>query len=509
VTAIREPATNSSSPGPLAATSGPRAAAAQRRRQRRLALFSALAFTAVLIVGTGLRLWRLGVSPAWQWDEAVYYRVSMNVQHGVLGEHTLYQLGFEPFLYQPPFYFLLLSRWFDLIGASIYHARLFGVMLTAVMQAVLFRLLWKLHGPATALFAIIPVVFDGWLLYIERVSYMENALMALIVTGLLLYQCALEKPSWWRFALAGSIIGFAGSFKQTGVYVLLSVLLCWLVSRRAHKEHLLLVAVAVTVMATYVIVMVRVFDVRHHDWYIGQSTTQVRRVLGLQHSGGTLTSAGGLLHLLAAQYRFFIPSVVLALAAFIIVARRVLQCYRARNWRPAQGNALLFSWLATGIVVFGLSSLKFPQYFALILIPAYCYLWTEVARWDRPLIWKRVVVATAVVAGVGSFLPTVPAFSGNSLAEVQQYAATRIPAKDTIVTEQSIGDLIQQQWCTVEVATKCLKQAQYAITWRTYLQSSFHEGNAAFHELMTGAVPVKSFSGTVGTATVWKLPPQQ
>ena len=239
--------------------------------------------------------------------------MSLNVQHGLLSEHSLYGVPWEPFLYQPPFYFLLLSRWFSILGASIWHARLLGVILTAAMQALLFRLLWKIHGPATAFFAILPVLFDGWLLYIERVSYMENALMLLIVTGFLLYQRALEKPGWLRFALAGAVIGFTGSFKQTGVYVLLAVLLCWLVTRRAHKGHLLLVGVAVVVMITYVVVMVRLYDVPHHDWYIGQSTTQVRRVLGLQHSGGTLTSPGGVLHLLAAQYRFFIPSVLLAL----------------------------------------------------------------------------------------------------------------------------------------------------------------------------------------------------
>jgi hypothetical protein len=274
-----------------------------------------------------------------------------------------------------------------------------------------------------------------------------------------------------------------------------------------HKGHLLLVGVAVVVMITYVVVMVRLYDVPHHDWYIGQSTTQVRRVLGLQHSGGTLTSPGGVLHLLAAQYRFFIPSVLLALAAFVTVARRVLQCYRARNWTPAQGNALLFSWLVTGIIVFGLSSLKFPQYFALILLPAYCYLWTEVARWDWQQARKRVVMGTAVLAGLGSFLLTVPAFSVNSLAQVQQYAASQIPAGSIVVTEQSIGDLIQQPWCTVEVATPCRYLAEYAITWRTYLQSSFNEGDAAFHQMMIGAVPIKQFKGAVGTATVWKLRP--
>ncbi len=488
-----------------AAASGSRVEASRRRRQRRITLICAVGCAVALMASTGLRLWHLGVSPAWQWDEAVYYRVSLNVQHGLLSEHSVYGAPWEPFLYQPPFYFLLLARWFSLLGASIWHARLLGVILTATMQALLFRLLWKIHGPAIAFFAVLPVMFDGWLMYIERVSYMENALMVLIVTGLLLYQRALEKPGWLRFALAGAVIGFAGSFKQTGVYLLLAVLLCWLITRRAHKGHLLLAGVALAVMATYIVVMVRLYDVPHHDWYIGQSTTQVRRVLGLQHSGGTLTSPGGVLHLLAAQYRFFIPSVLLALAAFLTVARRALECYRARNWTPAQGNALLFSWFVTGIIVFGLSSLKFPQYFALILIPAYCYLWTEVARWDWQQKWKRASMGAAVVAGLGSFLLTIPAFGVNSLAQVQQYAATHIPAGSVVVTEQSIGDLIQQPWCTVEEATRCVGYAKYAITWRTYLQSSFNEGDTDFHELMVGAVPIKQFSGPVGTATVWKI----
>ena len=109
------------------------------------------------------------------------------------------------------------------------------------------------------------------------------------------------------------------------------------------------------------------------------------------------------------------------------------------------------------------------------------------------------------MAGLGSFLLTVPVFSVNTLAQVQQYAATQIPKSDIVVTEQSIGDLIQQRWCTVEIATGCLGAAQYAITWRTYLQSSSDQGDQAFHQIMHGAVRVKTFSGAVGTAIVWKL----
>src|SRR5215472_1426971 len=142
-------------------------------------------FALVLAAGTALRLWKLGTSPAWQWDEAVYWRVAVNVQHGMLSEHPLLGVAWQPFLYQPPFYALLLAGWFHLTGATISHARVLGVISIALVYAAAFRLLWKIHGPRTALFAMVPVIFDGWLIYIQRVSYIENVLLLLVVISLL------------------------------------------------------------------------------------------------------------------------------------------------------------------------------------------------------------------------------------------------------------------------------------------------------------------------------------
>jgi 4-amino-4-deoxy-L-arabinose transferase-like glycosyltransferase len=476
----------------------------QERRGLRAATVAGL-FVVVLLAGTALRLWKLGTSPAWQWDEAVYWRVAVNVQHGMLAEHPLTGSAWAPFLYQPPFYALLLAGWFDLTGATIFHARVLGVISVALVFTAAFRLLWKIHGPKVALFAITPVIFDGWLIYIQRVSYIENVLLLIIVIAFLLYQRALEQPSWHRFALAGVPLAAAACFKQTGAYGIFAVLLCWLIVRRAHKEHLVLLGVVVAVIVAYIVAMHRMYDLPGRPWFTEQSLVQLRRVLGLQASGGTLGSPSALLHLLAAQYRYFVPSVLVGLSALVVALRRLVQCYRARSWLPAQPNALLFSWMAAGVVIFGFSSLKFPQYFALILIPAYCYLWTEVARWDWSGARKASVAAVAVVASVGCFTLTVPAYKYNTLQLTQQYAQAHIPPGATVVTEQSIGDLINQPWCTVEFAAPCLNTASYVITWSTYLQSSFTQGHAAFHELMKGAVRVKSFGGPVGTATIWKL----
>lgn len=466
----------------------------------------AAAFLVVLAAGIAIRLWRLGVSPAWQWDEAVYWRVSTNVAHGALTEHSVYGLPPEPFLYQPPVYFEILSRWFDLVGSSIYHARIFGVLCTGVMQVLLFGLLRRLKGPRVALLTMLPVVFDGWLLYIERASYIENALMVFVVLSFLLYQWALDRPHWGRFLLAGMALGWTASFKQTGAYVVVAALFCWLIIRRQHKGHFVLLGGAVAVIAAYLAIMAYKYD----PWYASQSLVQVRRVLGLEQSGGTLTSPGSALHLLTQQYKYFVPSLLLAIAALVVAVRRTWQCYRARDWAPAQENALLYAWFATGVVVFGVSSLKYPQYFALILVPAYCYLWTEFLRWagagrSSAGRWSACLPAAAAVVGLGSFLLTVPVFNVNSMQEVQSYAAHDIPANAIVVTEESIGDLINQRWCTVENAGACVGHATYAITWQTYLQSSFSQGDPAFYKIMKGATRVTSFSGAVGTATVWKL----
>jgi 4-amino-4-deoxy-L-arabinose transferase-like glycosyltransferase len=236
--------------------------------ERKQGRFLLLVFGSALVIGTTIRLWYLSKAPAWQLDEPVYYRISANLQKGVLSEHSLYGVPREPFLYQPPFYFLMLARWFDLVGASILHARVLGVALTALMQVALFRLLWKIHGLRLAVFAVVPVIFDAWLLYIERVSYIENALMLLIVIALLLYQRALERPSWQRFALAGLAVGCAVIFKQTGAYVLVAVLVMWLITRRDHRGHIVLIAVAAGVIATYLIAMTSIYDTAGHSYFL-------------------------------------------------------------------------------------------------------------------------------------------------------------------------------------------------------------------------------------------------
>jgi 4-amino-4-deoxy-L-arabinose transferase-like glycosyltransferase len=456
--------------------------------------------------GAAMRFWSLSARPGWQYDEGVYTGVAASLlRHGTLSEHITYGAPWSPDLYQPPFYFVILARWFALTGVSIYHARIFGVLCSLAALLLLWRLLRRSHGPRVAARAMPPITLDGWLLYVQRVSYMENALLLLVVAGMLLYQRAIDKPATARFAAAGTVLGLAAAFKYTGVYILAAVLLCWLITCRQHKRHLVLLGSAVATVAGCIAAEIAWFDTGGHDWWVQDTMLQVRRVLGIQASGGTLTSPAAAIHLLLAEYDVFVPSLLICAATGCLALRRLWRCYRARDWRPVSDNALLWSWMAAAIVIFGFSALRYPQYFALILVPAYAWFWTEAQRWRLRPALRAALIAIACAAGIASFLGRVAAHDDNVFAQAEAYAAARIPRGAVVVADEAIGDLISQPYCREQEASPCAGVATYAITWDTYLQTTWDLGDPAYREMMADAVRLRSWSGFNGTVTVWRL----
>jgi 4-amino-4-deoxy-L-arabinose transferase-like glycosyltransferase len=464
------------------------------------------AFLLALAAGAGFRFWSLSSRPGWQYDEGVYTGVAANLlQHGTINENITYGAAWSPDLYQPPFYFIVLARWFALTGVSIYHARILGVLCAVATLTLLWRLLIRAHGPRIALYAMVPIALDGWLMYVQRISYLENMLLLLVVAGLLLYQRALDTPSWRRFILAGIVLGFAAAFKYTGVYVIGAVLLCWLITHRAHRKHLALLGCALASFSTAILSEVITFDTGGHDWWWQDTLVQVRRVLGIKQSGGTLTSPAAALHLLLAEYDVFVPSFLIALVTLVLALRRLWTCYRQRNWRPVSGNVLLWSWMASALVIFGFSSLRYPQYFALILVPMYAWFWTEAGHWRLRTGGRTVLAAAACLAGIASFGGRVVGYNDNVFADAQQYAATSIPPQAVVIADESIGDLIKQPYCREQQSAPCADVASYLITWNTYLQTTWDLGDPAYRKAVVGAVPLRSWTGFNGTVTVWRI----
>jgi hypothetical protein len=161
--------------------------------------------------------------------------------------------------------------------------------------------------------------------------------------------------------------------------------------------------------------------------------------------------------------------------------------------------------MASAIVIFGFSSVRYPQYFALILVPMYAWFWTEASNWRlRPRVLAA-LLAVACVAGIASFCGRVVGYDDNVFADVQQNAATSIPPGAVVIADEAIGDLISQPYCREQDAAPCSDVASYVITWDTYLQTTWDLGDPAYRKAVTGAGPVRSWTGFNGTATVWRI----
>jgi 4-amino-4-deoxy-L-arabinose transferase-like glycosyltransferase len=462
---------------------------------------------AILAAAATARLWDIGSKPGWQVDETVYTDIATNLAtSGKLSEHIQYHAAWTPFLYHPPFYFLVLAAWFKLVGPGVPQARVLAAIASLLALCLLYRLIARLHGRWTGLVTATFLAFDGWLLYVQRVSYIENSLLVIVAAGLLLYQRALDQPSTWRFLLAGVVLGMAAVFKHTGFYVLPAVALNWLIVRREPRNHRLLLAAAGTVIVTYLAVMIVVFDRGTHDWYLQQTLDQLERVSYLRVSRGTLSSSAEFIHLMTDQYIIFIPSFGTAVIGGLTAAAA---CVRAGSLRPIRRNSLLVSWSVAGLVIFGASALRFDQYFELVLIPLYCLLWTEACRFVRLRRIALPLAAAAAIAvfaaNVGTFYLRVAARQDNSLYQVQQYALAHIPRSAVVITEEEIGDEIPQPWCSVAQAAACAVAATYAITYTSYLQRATPPDDPAFEEIIAGASDIATFHGFKETVTVLRL----
>ena len=92
-------------------------------------------------------------------------------------------------------------------------------------------------------------------LYIQRISYIENMVLLAVTAAFLLYQRAMDAPGWQRFAVAGVVLGAAGCLKYTGLYAVVAMGLCWLIQRRQHAGHAVLLATVVAVIAVDQVVL--------------------------------------------------------------------------------------------------------------------------------------------------------------------------------------------------------------------------------------------------------------
>ena len=467
------------------------------------------------ILAAFLRFWEIGSRPGYDWDEPVYANLVGNIaQHHTLVIKAQYGTKAQPWLFHPPFHFLLVGQWFKLAGTGIVQARVWGASMSLVAMVLLFFALKAMVGSKQAFRTTALLSIDAWMVYANRVSSIENTLLVFIVLAIWFYWRAMQQPTATRFVVAGMLVGAVTLYKFTGAYILIAVLINWFIQRqrRLNRQHLLLVATTFAVVVLYCIAMTFFFWKSGNDFFWKDNADQLQRTLALHGSRGKASNTLAMVTPLVHQYRVFVGTILVAVSSTVLVAVRLIQCFRARSWERVKKNSVLFSWVLASILSFGSIGLKFPTYFQLLLVPMYVYLVVELGEIigrrnstkDQQRRWLvNVGAAVLVLLSLLGFKWRIVDHHDNAIKQTQHYAETQIPANAVILAEEAIGTIVPQQYCNIYRAEACQNVVSYIITYKTDQHPI--PSNPAFSRLLGHSTEVQVYTGFKETITIWRV----
>lgn len=490
----------------------------------------------LLLAATALRFVGLAHHPASDWDESNYFAVSRNfAEHGDVAAKTPYGQTHEVYLYNPVFYFWIVGTWFRLVGPSLLHARWIAAGASVLTLLMLGLMLRSVIGK-WALLAVGLLALDGWMIFTNRVGWMENLGFAFAVGGLWLYERALAKPTIPRFLATGLVLAWATVFKHQFGYFIVAVLICWIVLRKHHREHLVMFGVIIAGGALYLVAMLT----WHGTDYRREMGGQVMRLLGEKSSRGSVTGSGQLITALENQYAIYFGMLVgLAVAGTWVVYRMVQIAWRltfgyAREWRRfftertirhrwdyaferVSGNALLFAWAAATFICFVLTAkVRLAHYTFLVIVPLYCYLAAELKDYVQRKPWsagRKLATASLVlvVAGSGLFATyeRMATDSRDAFAQTAVWIDQNVPAGSLVITEEPIGNNTPDNvtYCKMDHAAACEKAAQYLVVYETI---TFQPPDSpAIVRMRREGTQLAQFRDFKATITVYRLPPRK
>ncbi|MBV9212714.1 MAG: glycosyltransferase family 39 protein [Actinobacteria bacterium] len=459
---------------------------------------------AVVALAAVLRFWDLGGRPGYEWDETVYTDIARHfAETGVLAVKPYT----GTYLFHPPFYFLLLGAWFKAVGAGITQARVLAATMSLLALGLTYAFMRRFLG-AAALLPLTLLATDGWLIYTNRVSWMENTLIVLGVGAIWLYVRAVESAGdSTRYLLAGLALGICAIFKHLGLYFTVAVLINWIIIRKDARQHLLLLSTVVAVVAVYLGTMTLLF--RGALW--SAYGVQLGRTLGTHEARGTVSGAGAAIRPILAQYHIFYGTIVLVVVGVVMVMVKLVRVIRARSFAAARRHSVLTAWTVAALISFGTINLRFPHYYIMILVPMYLMITQEGIDWFRQgsviphaRLAGAVAVAALLCANGATFAQRFGERHDNALLAVAHYMR-HVPVADTVITEQTVGDIIRQPYCEMWRTASCVSEASYVIVYRSHTQ---HPPDILpLMRLIAAATRLRTFVGFKERLTVYRITP--
>ncbi|MGA2910598.1 MAG: glycosyltransferase family 39 protein [Candidatus Microgenomates bacterium] len=356
----------------------------------------------------------------------------------------------QPSLFQPLFGYQLSAAWFKLAGnMTIVDARVQNAAASIVVLFLVFLFALK-KGKGTALLAAFFIALDGWIITINRMDYLENFQLILIVLAMWAFWSAVKNgdKQLWRWVLAGLMIGFAFIFKHIGVFLVLVVFANWLLTRKDHKGYL----VSLFTMGVVGIVYVAAMYLTYGHLYIEAQMVEFDRLFGFTAARGLNFGLSTIISTIVERYWIYITTVVALVIGWPLAAFRYIQALIKRSTAPY--DTVVISW-TVGAAAFAVASqLKAPHYMILWLVPLFLFLAGEVASWlkGRRLMNTWILVILFLAASIFTWNIRFMVDYGDSLRDSAAYINANIPANAQVSTESYLGEMINQPFSNIETS---------------------------------------------------------
>lgn len=454
-----------------------------------------LLFVSILLFS---RFYNLAKFPGAEWDESTYQCIGQNfAQFGkVFAKDDIEVKSTQSdggYWYQPPFYFMLLGEWFKITASNdLSSARQLAALANALMVTTLFLFSKHLLGSwKKALLPVLLITCDAWLLLSSRTAWFENHMMLLGVLSLIFWHHAGEEKNenkqFLLYALAGLLAGSAFVFKLLGVVFPLAMALHWMTQPRKNWRYRL-----VCLYLTFLVALAYVFYglLSGHENFISQTLHQfLRGVSPTVKSGGVnfnLTEAIKIT--LSSTYILFIPSITLLGTAGLILFKDFIKLLKGKE------VDIMACWAATAIGFFAVIRLRNPHYAMMYVTPAAFYLGLKLAECPRKwstIIFSAYIAISVLAIGVRANIPD------SALSEAREYITQNIYSQQVIVTEESIGCGIPQQYLNIRLRKnrEPSKLVEYKVQYVVFIQSRSYQPTMEpeFKKLVNKGSVIKKF----------------
>ncbi len=468
-----------------------------------------LAAFAILLLAAAVHLSMIKLTP-WDWDEPVYTRVAEGIAE--TGHPSLNLQGDgEWYPFHPPFHFALLHVWYQLFGASIESGRLLSSLIAVAIVALAMKLTRVLTAdPVITLAVGFLLALDGWFAYSSLLVKLDGSAIVLGLCGLIAFGQATSLENQqvamrWAY-LAGILIGAAAIYKHIAVIFLAAIVVHLLLTREHKRQHAVVMILALTMLATYIITMMVLVNGPYQD----ATMVQIRRVFGEQEARGLSYGPKEAVSALIDTYWAFAGSVLVLVLGGLTMIRQMWLHFRGQR----RFFAVATAWTISAGVFLLAIKLRNPHYLSFLIVPATIVLAMQIREWmwrgsDVHVLLGRSLLAVILICNVATLFIRVQRFSEtNALQETAAAAERLIPANARVLSEEPICALIEQDCFKLgnyQTQGKLDKLApHYLIVYESKTQTP--PQTEAMLSLIARSTKVFSVKGWKETITVYRTP---